>query len=158
MSGSHADVNPSFLVLSIDIEAPVVDIPTSNSSLSIKNSSTTLDVNDFIRQIVTFSNAYCLMHRRNRLVILGNHLDKVHVIFPDLETQDSTQDKFIPILHKLPSIIVTNILKILNHASNESKVAKSTIVNALSIALCGMFFPLNINVPAPLLYLIILLQ
>lgn len=141
---SH-DASPSLLVLVIDTD-PIL---WHYRSLYLSDDRTIL-LQDFIKSLCIFCSAYSLVHRGNKLVILGNHRDLVHQIFPSSHDGRSDGDDFIPSLHTLSSTITENILSSSgynefdktsydfgNYENFPDTTSKSSLANVLSMTLCG---------------------
>lgn len=114
-----------------------------------------ITLNDLVKCMVIFCNAFSLMHRKNKILLLGNHPDGVHKIFPP--SSDKSANFFeedltlISASQSLPIAVAKGLLQSGNYdhiddvnasssssSSSKTKTQQSTLVNALSISLCAI--------------------
>jgi hypothetical protein len=133
------DHHASFLVVILDIDPAI----WKHRSLFLQDHD--LLLTDAVKELIIFCNAYALLHRRNKIAILGNHPNKVERIFP--VENPSSLDDFIPVMHQLGEIVAENTFKYASYDKLETPIGEdyerkaapsaSNLSNALSMSLCS---------------------
>jgi hypothetical protein len=147
-------MDPSLLAIIVDTD------PISWQLRGQFGAETALNFSDAISQVIVFCNAYALLHRSNRILVIANNPKKTVLIYPkrcdekeigqqDVQRKHSTsEDNLIPIVHKMQSLITHGLLesiaetKDLNHSPAIAKELnnierKSSLAQSFSLALCG---------------------
>lgn len=132
-----SDDHPSFLVVIIDAKGSAwKNQEKLASDLKVRK-------DDFVKSLLIFLNAYILLHRRNRLLIISRNSSTSKFIFPASESIQGSPD-FIP----TPDIISKSIIEsFFNDSESSSSTGsqlpdvpgKASIAQALSKALCGEY-------------------
>jgi len=128
-----SDEHPSFLVVILDTKASAwKNQEKLASDLKIRKE-------DFIKSILIYLNAYILLHRRNRLLVIARNSDSSKIIFPSPTSESST---FNPDFLPTPDIVNKRIIESVfeessSCSSDQPGSKKSSIAQALSKALCG---------------------
>ena len=142
---------PTFLTIIIDVN------PVAWQKRGEQGTTEQITLNDMIKSIVVFANAYTMMNRNNKLLVLGNHPLGVKRIFPDIQAMSPEMittfskhqnDMFIPVPTELSWTLAQNLLTVTAISSlngedikyddeTDESECKYTLANALSVALCG---------------------
>lgn len=131
----------TFLSIIIDVD------PKAWEHRDKSRSEKQICLNDFIKSLVLFCNAFCMMQRRNRLLVLGNHPDGVRQIYPKEDCNIVNSNDLIPTSHDLPGQLSAGIIAAASYIekvdgeflsmSTGKLIPKSSLANVLSTVLCG---------------------
>ena len=139
------DTNPHLLTIVVD-----VDFASWKARKDSCPESCIL-YQELVSSLIIFCNAYCLMHRQNRLCVLAALPDSCIQIYPRRKIvkgvsgeETIVHDDFVPLGHLLPSIIASGLLDpilLKSIEQNNTSIASDSITSdglskALSKGLC----------------------
>jgi len=131
--------DPVFLTVVIDTD------PVEWAKRAKVGGDQQITLNDLIKSVVIFCNTFALLHRKNKLLILGNHPDGVCRIYPR-QSGGGSEEALISSSCLLPYFVANGILKsgaYPNISDTKFKIEpntdsiRSALANALSVCLCG---------------------
>jgi hypothetical protein len=129
---SNNDYDPSFLIIIIDSNT----IAWNKHEKNKNDLKITYDA--LIKDLILFCNAYSLLHRQNRLMIISRHRSSIEVVFPSkcINVADREPNYF-----STPSKLAKSLKDHLSNLQAEGDLSsKSTIAQALTHSLCGINF------------------
>jgi len=127
-----SDEHPSFLVVILDTKASAwKNQEKLASDLKIRKE-------DFIKSILIYLNAYILLHRRNRLLVIARNSDSSKIIFPTPTESSNFNPDFLPTPDIVNKRIIESVFEESSACSSDQPGSKqSSIAQTLSKALCG---------------------